>query len=236
MTRNPHLTELAREQLIDVLTTRIRDAVRVRLGRNTLGTTRPGEPIELSAGEADAAARAALAAVDEHAFLEVRHYAPTQDAYDAACKALEEQRKRADAAEQAAAELEAEGVERMADRFMEQTKIRAMEIRGGMDLDLEPARELVALWVGAARGMLGDAPNYTETPIEAPTDNDPKVSMEVKLAGEIDRYAFVLQRVGKVTPHQARMQAEERADRAEEEAAQLREEISRLRAQGGEDA
>ncbi|MEU4825080.1 hypothetical protein AB0H37_24680 [Actinomadura sp. NPDC023710] len=202
-------------ELVDQVAARIRDLVRIHPGPNATAALTAGRPIILSGREAEVAAIAGL---------------------DVLGPKLDEERQRADTAEQVAGELEAEGVERMADRFMEQTKIRSMEIRGGMDLDLEPSRELVALWVGAARGMLGDAPNYTETLFEVPTDDDPKVSMEVKLAGEVDRYAFVLQRVGKVTPHQARMQAEERADRAEEEAAQLREEISRLRAQRGENA
>lgn len=107
------------------------------------------------------------------------------------------------------ARLEAEGVDRMAERFVEEARIRSLEIRNGsVNLDMEPARELVAAWVGAARTMLGDAPNYTETVVAIPTDDDPTVSMEVKLAGEFERYAFTLQRVGKLTPHQARMRAE----------------------------
>jgi hypothetical protein len=72
-------------------------------------------------------------------------------------------------------------------------------------MEIEPAREMVAQWVGAARAMLGDAPNYSETPIE----------MEVKVAESPERFAFVLQRVGKLTPHQARQQAEQRAEQAE---------------------
>lgn len=125
------------------------------------------------------------------------------------------------AAEAEAERLEAEGVDRMADRFMEQTRIRSMDFRNGLAMDLEPAQEQVAIWVGAARGMLGDAPNYTETRMDVPTDDDPKVSMEVKLAGELDRYVFVLQRVGGLTPHEARMKAEAERD---EVLAEMREE------------
>lgn len=125
------------------------------------------------------------------------------------------------AAEAEAERLEAEGVDRMADRFMEQTRIRSMDFRNGLAMDLEPAQEQVAIWVGAARGMLGDAPNYTETRMDVPTDDDPKVSMEVKLAGELDRYVFVLQRVGGLTPHEARMKAEAERDEA---IAEMREE------------
>lgn len=121
------------------------------------------------------------------------------------------------------ARLEDEGVERMAERFMEQTRIRSLEIRNGVDLDLEPAREMVAIWVGAARAMLADAPNYTETTIEypVPTDGDAKVEMEVKVAESPERYVFVLQRVGALTPHQARMAAEAERDQLREELADL---------------
>ncbi|MFV2172410.1 hypothetical protein ACFHW2_11490 [Actinomadura sp. LOL_016] len=131
--------------------------------------------------------------------------------------------------EERAARLLADGADKLADRLTNDVRIRSMEIRDGMSLDLEPSREMAAMWVGAARGMLGDAPNYTETPIEVPTDDDPKVTMEVKLAGEIERYAFTLQRVGKLTPHQARGQAEARADAAERRALEVERENERLR-------
>ena len=78
--------------------------------------------------------------------------------------------------------------------------MKSMDFRNGMTMELQPAREMVAHWVGAARAMLGDAPNYTETPIE----------MVVKVAEEPQQYAFTLQRVGKITPHQARQKAEAR--------------------------
>ncbi|TDD31658.1 hypothetical protein E1287_25700 [Actinomadura sp. KC06] len=221
MTRNPHLTEQDREQLVDLLAARIRDSVSIRLGRSALGTTRPGEPIGLSGGEADTAARAALAALDDHASREVRHYAPTQDAYDAACKALHHHRQRADEAERRAAELEAEGVDQMAERLLDDTRMRALQIRDGTaELEVEPARELAAIWVGVARTMLAGGENYSETPVE----------FEVGLAGERERYALIVQRVGKVTPHQARKAAEERADSAEREIERLRQELSRTRA------
>lgn len=109
------------------------------------------------------------------------------------------------AADAAFAVVEDEALDRMAEHFINETKIRSMDFRNGMSMDLEPARELAAVWVGCARGMLGDAPNYTETP----------VTFTVKLAGELEQYAFTLQRVGKVTPHQARQAAEERAESAE---------------------
>src|SRR5215207_306672 len=46
--------------------------------------------------------------------------------------------------------------------------------------------------------------------------------MEVKLANEFERYAFTLQRVGALTPHEARMRAEKERDEALAEVEQLR--------------
>ncbi|TDD54566.1 hypothetical protein E1286_05080 [Nonomuraea terrae] len=115
--------------------------------------------------------------------------------------------------------VEDEALDRMTEHFVNETKVRSMDFRNGMSMDLEPARELAAVWVGCARGMLGDAPNYTET----------KVTYTVSLAGEVEEYAFTLQRVGKLTPHEARQRAErerdewrERAERAGTERDELR--------------
>lgn len=93
-----------------------------------------------------------------------------------------------------------EARERWVRKQLDETGLKAMDFRNGMAMELEPAREMVACWVGAARAMLGDAPNYSETPVE----------MEVKVGESPERFAFILQRVGKVTPHQARQQAEQR--------------------------
>lgn len=100
-----------------------------------------------------------------------------------------------------------EARERWIQKQLDETGMKAMDFRNGMTMDIEPAREMVAHWVGAARAMLGDAPNYTETPIE----------MQVKVGESPERFAFVLQRVAPkaLTPHQARQQAEERAEQAE---------------------
>jgi len=100
-----------------------------------------------------------------------------------------------------------EARERWIEKQLAETGLKAMDFRNGMAMEIEPAREMVAHWVGAARAMLGDAPNYTETPIE----------MEVNVAESPERFAFVLQRVapGALTPHQARQRAEERAEQAE---------------------
>jgi hypothetical protein len=101
---------------------------------------------------------------------------------------------------------------RMAERLLEETNLRAMDFRNGMSMELEPAQALAANFVGAARAMLGEAPNYSET------------SFEFGLAGERERFAFIVQRVapGKLTPHEARQAAEQRADEAVTELARLR--------------
>jgi hypothetical protein len=122
-----------------------------------------------------------------------------------------------------------EAINRMADVFVNETRIRAMDFRNGVDMDLVPSQTLVANWVAAAKTWLDDAGarNYTETAVEFPGE---KVSVEVKLAGEAERFVFILQRVGpgKLTPHEARKQADERADAA----VRLLEEAFHLRMNG----
>jgi hypothetical protein len=86
------------------------------------------------------------------------------------------------------------------EKQLAETGLKSMDFRNGMTMEIEPARDMVAQWVGAARGMLGDAPNYTETPLE----------MVVKVGESPESFAFTLQRVGKITPHQARQRAESR--------------------------
>lgn len=115
-----------------------------------------------------------------------------------------------------------ETVRRLSAKLIAETGLRAMEFRDGASMDLEPARDAVAVWVGIARGMLGAAPNYSETRIDYGLEDPPGYEMTVKLAGEFDRYVFRLQRAGKLTPHEARMQAEQRAETAETELARIR--------------
>lgn len=128
-----------------------------------------------------------------------------------------------------AAELEqvrgnayAEAVEKYAADMADQTQIKSMEIRGGtFHLELDDAREMTAALVATARTMLGDAENYSETRVGFPAG---KVEWEVKLAGELDRYVFTVQRAGKLTPHEARMRAEAERDEARAELERLRSE------------
>lgn len=85
---------------------------------------------------------------------------------------------------------------------LDETGIRSIDFRNGMHMDLDTARELLAHQVAAARTMLGDAPNYTET----------KVELDVKVAESPEMYTIVIQRhsPGALTPHEARLKAESR--------------------------
>lgn len=113
-----------------------------------------------------------------------------------------------------------------AQALVDQTRMKGMSVQdGAATLELEPAHELVVAWVAAARTMLGDAPNYSETRIDFPTA---KAEMEVKLAGEYERFVFTLQRAGKVTPHEARKLAESERDEARQELATTREKLHHL--------
>lgn len=85
---------------------------------------------------------------------------------------------------------------------IDQIGIRAMDFRNGVHMELEPARELLAAQVAAARTMLGDAKNYSET----------KLEIDVKVAESPEMYTLVIQRHGPgiLTPHEARQKAEAR--------------------------
>ena len=109
--------------------------------------------------------------------------------------------------------------ETAAEALADQTLMKGLTVKdGAISLDLIPPRELAALWVHCARGMLGDAENYSETRVDMPS-----ASMEVSRAGEFERFALIVQRVGKTTPHEAREQAEAERDRALAELAAIRE-------------
>lgn len=95
-----------------------------------------------------------------------------------------------------------------ADELADQTMLKGLTVKdGGVNLELVPPREIAAVWAHCAIGMLGDAPNYTETEVTMPS-----VSMEISPAGTYERYALIVQRVGKLTPHEARQQAERERD------------------------
>ncbi len=113
------------------------------------------------------------------------------------------------------AEIEQEAIDRMAATFVDETRLKSMDFRNGATMDVEPAREIATAWVAAARTLLGDAQNYCEAEVDYGLADPPGTEMDVKLAGEVEHYVFRVQRRGKLTPHQARKLAEERAEAAE---------------------
>ncbi|PVC80557.1 hypothetical protein DBP19_36075 [Streptomyces sp. CS090A] len=108
--------------------------------------------------------------------------------------------------------LAEESAHQWVEKQLEQTGIRATDFRNGMEMELAPARELLATWVAAARTMLGDAPNYTET----------KASMDIKVAESPEMYTLVVQRhaPGALTPHEARQKAEAKVTELEAQLAE----------------
>ena len=89
--------------------------------------------------------------------------------------------------------------ERHAEELADQTRLRSMEFRDGkLHLELEPAHEIACALVASARTILDDAENYTELTFEASDGGE--------------RYVLTLQRPGKLTPHEARVQAEAERD------------------------
>lgn len=132
-----------------------------------------------------------------------------------AAKKLPEQ----DAQQVVEALLEDAVAQRWITEQMAQVGIRAAEYRNGTaTMDLEPAREMVAMWVGACRGLIGTGPNYSETVLTDRVDHlanrGDKVEMGVKVAESTDKYIITVQRdaFGTMTPHEARMKAERRAE------------------------
>ncbi|MEV1245129.1 hypothetical protein [Nonomuraea sp. NPDC049750] len=120
-------------------------------------------------------------------------------------------KERAEHARAEADQLRAELARRIdadAESLADRTLLKGLSVKdGAVNLDLIPPREIAAVWVRCAVGMLGDAPNYTETEVKMPS-----VSMEISPAGTLDRYALIVQRVGKLTPHEARQAAEAERD------------------------
>jgi len=111
-----------------------------------------------------------------------------------------------------------EAREQHAAQLMEETRLRSLDFANGAAMEIEPAHELALLWVAAARGLLGDAPNYAERELIEP----PGLlwnHMDVGAAGQPDRYTFTIQRLapGALTPHAARDRAEQERDAAREQ-------------------
>lgn len=150
---------------------------------------------------------------------------PLLDTAAAVSGQMEEERARLtrerDEAQAEVARLVELGEERYVQQLVDETAIKSMSIRNGtMDMDLSVAKSIAASLVGAAKAMLGDAPNYTET-----------VAWDVNVAEQPDTYTFVVQRhaPGTLTPHQARQKAERELDEARAELAKAREAIAGIR-------
>jgi hypothetical protein len=94
---------------------------------------------------------------------------------------------------------------------IKQIGVRSMDFRNGVTMDLEPAREMVAMWVGACRGLIQDGPNYSETVMDYLAKPGDRVEMGVKVAESPERYVIIVQRdePGTMSPHQARQRAED---------------------------
>lgn len=107
-----------------------------------------------------------------------------------------------------------EAMNRLAQEYVKASRLRSFRVQDGAAVfGTVPAQQVLAAWILAARRQLDGtgAENYTETRVEFPD----------RPRGE--RYAFILQRVGKLTPHEARQHAEAEAER-------LREQVARMRA------
>jgi hypothetical protein len=106
--------------------------------------------------------------------------------------------------------IDEEMVRALCAEHVSNTMIRSMDFRNGAALELQPARDLVAYWVGASRALLDGAENYSETTVEFGIPEDPQ------------RYSFVVQKVGKLSPHEARRRAEAERDEMHAEVERLR--------------
>ncbi|MFJ8727715.1 hypothetical protein [Streptomyces sp. NPDC093269] len=101
------------------------------------------------------------------------------------------------------------------------TMLRSLEIRDGVaTLDLEPATEILKVFVASMRGVLDGygAENYVETEMQAPS-----VSMDLRDGNNpMDSYTVTIQRRTRPTPHEFRQRAEARVTELENELAQAR--------------
>jgi hypothetical protein len=91
------------------------------------------------------------------------------------------------------------------------TMLRSLEIRDGVaTLDLEPATEILKIFVASMRGVLDGygAENYVETEMQAPS-----VAMDLRDGDNpMDSYTVTIQRRTRPTPHEFRQTAERQRD------------------------
>lgn len=98
-----------------------------------------------------------------------------------------------------------------AEILVDGTMLRSLEIRDGVaTLSLEPATEILKIFVASMRGVLDGygAENYLETEMEAPS-----VSMDLRDGNNpTDSYTVTIQRRTHPTPHEFRQRAEKQRD------------------------
>ncbi|MEU6979662.1 hypothetical protein [Streptomyces sp. NPDC046371] len=95
-----------------------------------------------------------------------------------------------------------------ADILVDGTMMRSLNIKDGVaTLELEPATEILKIFVASMRGVLDGygAENYVEAEMEAPS-----VSMDLRDGDNpTDSYTVTIQRRTRPTPHEFRLKAEE---------------------------
>ncbi|MFJ3923052.1 hypothetical protein [Streptomyces sp. NPDC090022] len=96
-----------------------------------------------------------------------------------------------------------------AEILVDGTMLRGLDIRDGVaSLSLEPATEILKIFVASMRGVLDGygAENYVETEMRAPS-----VSMDLRSGDNpTDDYTVTIQRRQRPTPHEFRQRAERR--------------------------
>lgn len=101
------------------------------------------------------------------------------------------------------------------------TMLRSLEVRDGVaTLSLEPATEILKIFIASMRGVLDGygAENYLETEMQTPS-----VSMDLRDGDNpMDSYTVTIQRRTRPTPHEFRQQAEARVAELEAELEQAR--------------
>ena len=101
------------------------------------------------------------------------------------------------------------------------TMLKALTVKDGqVCLELQPANEMLKIWVAAMRGVLhgNGAENYVETEMRAPA-----ISMDLRDKDTpYDSYTVTVQRREGTTPHEFRQRAEKRVAELEAELEQAR--------------
>jgi hypothetical protein len=145
------------------------------------------------------------------------------DAIRAVGRALEDAERVENVAETATdavlSVIDEETVRAVCAEIIKETYIKSMDFRDGAAMEIEPSRLAAYNWVGAARGLLGDAPNYAEA------------TMQFGIAEDPQRYVFTVRKADGMTPHEARRKAERERDDALADLQAAREQLAALAGQ-----